>query len=103
MREALSNVVRHANARHAKVRLALRDLDGNLEVEVEDDGGGIDRHTDHARPYGMTIMRERTLSLDGEIDVESAPGGGTRVRLCFRHRSAGIPETSVPASLGAMH
>jgi two-component system nitrate/nitrite sensor histidine kinase NarX len=87
VREALSNVIRHANARRADVRLRLDD--GAVEVEVRDDGRGYAPPTDHARHYGLTIMRERTLSLDGELAVVSPTGGGTRMRLRFRHRSGG--------------
>lgn len=86
VREALSNVVRHADARRAWVRLALREE--AVEVEVADDGRGIRRAQDQVRHYGHTIMGERAQTLGGTLEVETPPTGGTQVRLSFRHRSS---------------
>jgi two-component system nitrate/nitrite sensor histidine kinase NarX len=100
VREALSNVIRHAHARRAYVRLCLDD--GTVAVEVRDDGRGYAPPKDHVRHYGLTIMRERTLSLDGQLDLETPPEGGTRVRLHFRHRWAGAsPDAAETPLLGA--
>lgn len=82
VREALSNVVNHAQARRAWVRMACSD-DGRLEVVVEDDGIGIRKAAQHHH-YGMTIMEERARTLHGEIRFEARAGGGTRVVLAFR-------------------
>jgi two-component system nitrate/nitrite sensor histidine kinase NarX len=99
VREALSNVIHHADARTAKVLLASQD--GRIQVEIIDDGTGYETQANKARHYGMTIMRERAQSLDGELRVDSPAGrGGTRIQLSFRPRSAdeGAPE---PEMLGA--
>lgn len=101
VREALSNVIRHANARNAQVNLSRRE--GRVEVEIKDDGRGIGTSSQRIRHHGMTIMRERTLSLDGDISTESSPGGGTRICLRFRHRSAGTENPSGPLMLGTTH
>lgn len=96
VREALTNVIRHADAPQAWVRLALRgDL---VEVEVADDGRGMLGGDQGVRHYGHTIMRERAQTLGGRLEVESRAGGGTRVRLRFRHRSATDAEV-VPVRL----
>jgi len=95
VREALSNVVRHAGAARAWVTLQLRGTE--VEVEVRDDGRGFAVPSDDMRHYGMTIMRERSLSLGGELIFESPPGGGSRVRMRFRHRSAAGGEAIEPA------
>ena len=81
VREALSNVLNHARARHAGVLLACTG-EGLLEVTVEDDGVGIAKSAD-VHHYGMTIMEERARSLEGRIRYEPRPGGGTRVVLSF--------------------
>ena len=81
VREALSNVLNHAHARHARVALACTG-DGRMQVAVEDDGVGI-RKTPDLHHYGMTIMEERARTLHGEIRYEDRPGGGTRVVLSF--------------------
>ena len=75
--EALTNVVRHAQARTAVVRLALDEPAGALRLEVADDGRGLP-----ASPragVGLASMRERAAELGGACTVESRPGGGTRV------------------------
>ncbi len=96
IREALSNVVRHAGAHHAWVRLGLTP--DAVEVEVGDDGRGFDGAGERARHYGLTIMRERALTLDGILSMDSAPAAGTRVRLRFRHRASLDVESSPPAA-----
>jgi signal transduction histidine kinase len=73
--EALTNVVRHADARACKVRLTL---DGGLEVEVSDDGKGITAHS--RKGVGLNSMRERAAELGGSCTVDSGPGRGTLVR-----------------------
>ena len=86
VQEALANVCKHADARHARLTLAPRD--GGYEITVEDDGVGMAvdlaaGERGDAGHYGITIMRERARRLGGELTVDSAPGAGTRVRLYF--------------------
>jgi signal transduction histidine kinase len=79
--EALHNALRHAAAERIAVRIGERD--GTLAVEVADDGAGFDpQDADlRARHLGLTSMEERAQRLGGRLDVRSAPGAGTRVRL----------------------
>ena len=72
--EALTNVVRHAEARNCKVRLSLG---GGLELEIIDDGVGLPE--DRRTGVGLTSMRERTAELGGTCVVEPFAAGGTRV------------------------
>ncbi|MDQ4126820.1 MAG: PAS domain S-box protein [Actinomycetota bacterium] len=77
IQEALTNARRHSAARNVLVRLVV---DGDILVtEVVDDGRGYDPET----PPGMGLrgMRERALRLGGDLQVESAPSEGTRVRI----------------------
>lgn len=82
VQEALANVRKHARATHAAVRLALAD--GELAIEIADDGQGFDprleAHTGWPR-FGLQTMRERAQALGGRFAVESGPGAGTRVRV----------------------
>ena len=87
VREALSNVVRHAGASHATVKLSLRE-DGWTAVTIEDDGQGFEPASDHWNHHGATIMRERALSLGGALSIERRPQGGTRVTASFRSTAA---------------
>ena len=77
VQEALTNVRRHSGASRATVTLERRGEEAL--VEVEDDGRGLGAET--VPGMGLTGMRERALALDGELEVESAEGAGTRVRL----------------------
>jgi two-component system nitrate/nitrite sensor histidine kinase NarX len=86
VQEALANVCRHAHAHTA--RLIVERRDGGYEIVVEDDGVGIKAYAatgeqDDSGHYGIAIMRERARRLGGELVVEGASGGGTRVRLNF--------------------
>lgn len=83
-REALSNMVRHAQARRARVSLIGTD-DGMVELTVMDDGVGLgmppaDAHNHH----GMAIMRERASSLGGSIAFDDQADGGTCLRVRFQ-------------------
>jgi signal transduction histidine kinase len=78
--EALTNVLRHANARHVEVRLQTDPVE--VHLQIEDDGCGIDTAaiTD-ATSLGLLGMRERASVLGGELAVGPTPQGGTRVTL----------------------
>ncbi|HEX2080382.1 MAG TPA: sensor histidine kinase [Longimicrobium sp.] len=80
VQEAMSNVVRHSGATRAAVRVG-REPD-RLVVTVEDDGHGFDVGAVRAagRGLGLFGMGERAAYLGGRVDVQSAPGTGTRVR-----------------------
>jgi len=87
--EALTNVARHAEARHCVVRLAL-DADGEaLRVAIEDDGRGCD--PDRPMGVGIASMRERAEELGGSWSIERLPSSGTRV-------GARLPLRPLPAS-----
>lgn len=77
--EALNNVVKHASATRAEVRLGR--CDGARVVEVCDDGIGFD--ATHARPghLGLATMRERAARAGGHFELDTAPGAGTTVRV----------------------
>jgi signal transduction histidine kinase len=75
--EALINVLRHARARRAVVRLGLAD--DALTVEVRDDGVGFEPASVE-RGLGTANMAGRAAHLAGDCLIESAPGAGTTVR-----------------------
>jgi signal transduction histidine kinase len=87
-REALSNVARHAAASHASVSLAASD--SQVRLELSDDGRGFDTARSGERGHhGLPNMRSRAEALGARLEVESAPGSGTRiiVTLPRRHRT----------------
>ena len=81
--EVLSNVARHARARHVSIRI---DVDAPpapvLYLQVRDDGvGAAPEALSDARSYGVLGMRERAGHFGGRLGIESFPGRGTTVRL----------------------
>ncbi len=78
--EMLSNVGRHARARHLDVRIAVQA--GVLSLSVRDDGVGAPAQAfEAADAYGVMGMRERARHFGGDIQITSAPGQGTLMRL----------------------
>ncbi len=93
VQEALTNVVRHAQARTCTVHLAL---DGEtLRIEVDDDGRGIP--PTRRAGVGLASMRERAAELDGDCVVDAAPGGGTRVVAHLPLPPPAVEEDPVPS------
>jgi signal transduction histidine kinase len=79
--EALQNALRHARATHVEIRLGRHD--GQLALEVRDDGVGFqpDDPELRSRRLGLTSMEERADRLGGRLQIHSAPGQGTDIRL----------------------
>ena len=80
--EALHNVVKHACASTIILRLARQD--GELILEVSDDGKGFDPTASFSDHLGLCSIRERAAQLGGSCRIESAPMQGT-------HLYVGIP------------
>ncbi len=79
-REALSNVARHAKAAHASVR--LERAGSQAVLYVEDDGVGF-RPRNDSPGNGLHNMRERAAKLGGALEITSAAGKGTTLRVSF--------------------
>lgn len=80
--EALTNIVKHAQASHVSVKLEY-DAE-NLYLVIEDDGQGFDKTTIYSNSYqqprlGLLGMRERVELFDGCLEVDARPGRGTRL------------------------
>jgi two-component system sensor histidine kinase UhpB len=78
--EALTNAVRHADADSLRFSLTFRD--GEIALAVEDDGRGFDPAR-ASEGSGMRGMRERALLVRGRLEVDTAPGRGTAIRLAM--------------------
>lgn len=81
LQEAVTNAARHARAE--SIDVVFRSRPGHLVAEVLDDGVGFDPPRAGASPTtsGITRMRERAAYAGGLLDLQSAPGAGTRVRI----------------------
>jgi len=79
IQEALTNVRKHSGATRATVRIT--EAQGWVTFVVEDDGGGFDLARARARreAFGLESMRERLALIGGRLEVDAAPGRGTRV------------------------
>ena len=81
-REALTNVARHAEAH--KATLQVGNTAGHYYVSVQDDGHGFDAtQPGPSGHFGLQIMKSRAMLVGGQLEVESAPGRGTRVTLIW--------------------
>jgi signal transduction histidine kinase len=84
-KEAISNIVRHAEC--ASVSLALTLTNNRLVAEVRDDGCGFrqseldESSGERRRGQGLGSMQARAIQLGGQLTVDSAPSQGTRLRL----------------------
>jgi signal transduction histidine kinase len=89
--EALQNVQKYARASRAVI--TLRADTGELLFEISDDGAGFDPEN-VPRGAGLQNMADRLDALGGNVDLESAPGAGTRLRgrLPVKLQEAVVPE-----------
>jgi signal transduction histidine kinase len=79
VQEALTNVAKHAGARHVSVVLTRKHE--RVSVVIEDDGKGFDTSAGTGDGLGLLGMRERVQLLDGTLSVESSVGAGTTLVL----------------------
>jgi signal transduction histidine kinase len=83
--EALTNVARHAHA--SRVSVDLNEGSRGIMLRITDDGVGLPATQDPARrSFGLTGMRARARSLNGEMTVSSGPGRGTVLEVSFPRR-----------------
>lgn len=75
--EALSNAVRHSNARHIKI--TARSDEELISISVQDDGIGFPK--EFKAGYGLRNMRDRARILGGHVKVDNVKGKGTRIEL----------------------
>jgi PAS domain S-box-containing protein len=78
--EAISNVLKHADA--TQLEISLQRENGRVRLRVEDNGQGFEPSPESPKEtpsWGLKIMRERIESIGGKVQIESKPGEGTRV------------------------
>jgi len=88
LQECLNNAAKHAQATHVDV--SLHREDGDVLLEVSDDGRGFETQAP-ARPgsFGLMGLRERAYLVGGDLSIDSIPGRGTRVQLRVPVKEAG--------------
>ena len=91
LQEALTNVMRHAQAH--TVELALRVEGDELCLSISDDGRGFDTAAAWGgSSFGLVGMRERVLMLGGELEIDSQPGEGSSLRVRVPLDAGELPE-----------
>lgn len=94
VQEALTNVLKHAQAR--RVRVEVSDLEDHLTIEVADDGrGAAPEELRKDRSFGLLGLRERAQSVGGWLDVVTAPGQGMTLILSIPLSEAARQQTAV--------
>lgn len=81
--EALTNIIKHAQADHVRISLEYRK-NGDVSLEVEDDGVGFDPRRIQMMnepTWGLLGMQERTILCGGDFSLHTAPGEGTVVQI----------------------
>lgn len=82
IREAVLNAIKHADAN--LIEVACQTLpDGNIQVEITDDGVGIGASRSAINHYGLSIMNERATKLQGQLSIRNHEPQGTCVHLIF--------------------
>ena len=97
VQEALLNAGRHAHAGQISVSLARQGPEA--AITVADDGRGFDPATmpEQGDHFGLRIMRARAARIGGRVEIQSAPGRGTRVTLSWPQPGPGPDGTTSPA------
>lgn len=99
VQEALSNAVRHGEARQLRIHLDADPM--RLLAWIEDDGCGFVPDEQPAGHFGLSGMRERANELGGVLTITSQPGGGTRVSVEFPLAARGdVPLVPSPGAAG---
>jgi signal transduction histidine kinase len=78
-REALRNVAKHAQATHVDLVLGVGSSD--VTLSIADDGRGFDPDASYPGHFGLQLMREQAMAVGAALDLVTAPGRGTQVRV----------------------
>ena len=87
--EALTNAVKHANARNFKATLSIGA--DKIQLRLVDDGHGFDSQVEHDG-FGLIGMRERVDRMGGEFIIRTKQNVGTEILVELKHQSASKPE-----------
>lgn len=93
-REALSNIVKHAQASRVTLSLSI-DSNNIIRMSITDNGVGLPKNTQKQNHYGISIMKERAAYLNAALEVSDAPGGGVSVSLAYQHGDSSIRPSQV--------
>jgi len=83
VQECLNNLMKHSNARSA--RITLHRIDDQLQLIVQDNGNGFDYKVqlNNSKSLGLMTLKDRIQTLNGKLEIESAIGKGSRFAFSF--------------------
>jgi two-component system, NarL family, sensor histidine kinase DegS len=93
VQESLSNVQKHARAKHIHIQLQVRDKD--LQATIQDDGIGfhleeVNRDPEKWTSFGLRGIEERARLLGGTASIESLPRQGTTIKVTLPFETKGV-------------
>jgi CheY-like chemotaxis protein/anti-sigma regulatory factor (Ser/Thr protein kinase) len=100
VRELLFNAVKHAHVDRVDVHLALAP-DDTIRIQISDEGVGFDPtvtlhpNNQHQVGLGLFSIQERLGLLGGHLDIQSAPGRGSRFTLTLPRTETPVPQTDI--------
>ena len=80
--ESLNNVVKHGQA--SRVTIELHSEAKRVEIRLTDNGRGFDPNNHRSSGFGLTMMRERAQSIGATLDIKSAVGQGTAIKVVWK-------------------
>jgi PAS domain S-box-containing protein len=94
VQEALTNIVRHSGA--ASASIVVRHFGDELQLEISDNGRGMDVTRSKGKRLGLIGMSERVHMLGGSMEINSAPGCGTRISVRLPLPKENLATTAAP-------
>ncbi len=79
VQEAINNIIKHALA--SKIDILLHFEAHELSLQIKDNGRGFSTELNHPRGNGISNMKRRAITLNGIIEISSAPGTGTCINI----------------------
>jgi signal transduction histidine kinase len=81
VKEALNNITRHSNATEAVLQISVDEK--SMSVSIADNGRGFQGEPKNGTAEGLLNMRQRMQDIGGQCQIESKPGGGTKINFIF--------------------
>lgn len=102
IQEALTNLQRHAGCSQARLSLQRLEADSDHDrilLEIGDNGCGFDaRAISHKGRFGLLGIQARVKALNGQFDLDTAPGQGTRLRIRIPLTAAAAADAATPSA-----
>jgi two-component system NarL family sensor kinase len=85
LQEAISNSIKHGNA--TQIDIAMYYLTGTFRMSIKDNGKGFESNEKFSGGIGLLNMRQRIKLINGNIEIISAPGEGTEIKISITHNN----------------